>query len=524
MIKLCVGAMIKKLKNKHQCNIEKRMKDYQENPVKMTYKPRLSDVWLPPPLWKLFYKQSDAIDYAKTQKHQHAFVFSFEIDNSRPGARRYVVASLEEFWSYYIQMAQGKRHFYELIQSGALCHLYFDLEFDKTLNKTKNTESMIQMWVTYTCKCLYNEFKVSCSRRNVVELDSTTETKFSQHLIWHVPNAAFKNNLEAGNFVKKICCDLLSYLKLKNDASSNVDAIAKHWITSLDLADDLSNLLVTSSSGEKQLFVDQSVYSNNRNFRLFHSSKKGKIRELELSEKCQFPFEPVNIRTTCCMHHMMHTSHHMHHMTSPSKTKKLNGGLTQCRDELIFFSSFITNVFNRDDLTILEMPEHNKKSNAYVLPYKNSQLVSGISHNIEYDESCIPEDNDTDVPFKELHAFVTDLIKQFNSDAFVRMQRYFPTTKTISYEITGTRYCGNIGREHKSNGILYVANLKTMYCYQKCHDYECRNYRSDPIPFPEAVKERLKNSFNELSDDEMVKEVEIWERNQNHTAQENDNF
>ena len=53
----------------------------------------------------------------------------------------------------------------------------------------------------------------------------------------------------------------------------------------------------------------------------------------------------------------------------------------------------------------------------------------------------------------------------------------------------GNRWCGNVGRQHKSNGVMYVVNLATGIFYQKCHDHECRaaHYRSDGRPLPDAI-------------------------------------
>ena len=41
--------------------------------------------------------------------------------------------------------------------------------------------------------------------RCVVELDSTTEHKFSRHLVVIVPGAAFASNAQVGAFVRELC-------------------------------------------------------------------------------------------------------------------------------------------------------------------------------------------------------------------------------------------------------------------------------------------------------------------------------
>ena len=42
------------------------------------------------------------------------------------------------------------------------------------------------------------------------------------------------------------------------------------------------------------------------------------------------------------------------------------------------------------------------------------------------------------------------------------------------YNIGGNRYCFNVGREHKSNHTMMVADISRGVCYQRCHDPDCR--------------------------------------------------
>jgi hypothetical protein len=49
------------------------------------------------------------------------------------------------------------------------------------------------------------------------------------------------------------------------------------------------------------------------------------------------------------------------------------------------------------------------------------------------------------------------------------------------------RYCENIGREHKSNNVMFVVDLKQRFFYQKCFDPDCRHFRSNARPVPPHV-------------------------------------
>jgi hypothetical protein len=43
------------------------------------------------------------------------------------------------------------------------------------------------------------------------------------------------------------------------------------------------------------------------------------------------------------------------------------------------------------------------------------------------------------------------------------------------YNVGGKRFCHRIGREHKSNHTMMVADLARGVCYQRCHDPDCRS-------------------------------------------------
>ncbi len=52
----------------------------------------------------------------------------------------------------------------------------------------------------YVCDKLMEVYGIECSANNVLNLDSSTEEKFSQHLIFNLQNATFKDNIHVGTF------------------------------------------------------------------------------------------------------------------------------------------------------------------------------------------------------------------------------------------------------------------------------------------------------------------------------------
>ena len=236
---------------------------------------------------KTFDLQNEAILYSETNRD--LLVFSYEINYG--GVRRFMSSSAKEFWSFYKDMAENKRFHYEVIVKSKPCKLYFDLEYFLKYNTAVNGHQMTLDFIDFVNRKLREVFSKDVSKEDVVILESSSDAKFSIHLIYK--KVIFSNNDQMGQFVKKILsCEKFS---------------------------------VFNKSGESISFVDQNVYTSNRNFRLIFSSKLGKCRPLQISK--------IDLSYSCL--------------------------------EDIFCSSLITNVdTTRDDLEILKYNEDKEVSAA----------------------------------------------------------------------------------------------------------------------------------------------------------------
>jgi hypothetical protein len=107
-----------------------------------------------------------------------------------------------------------------------------------------------------------------------VDLSSSTLEKFSRHLVLHIPGSMFATNAHVGRFVQKHIIEPVSLL-MYGVQDADVDDV---------LARNLKSLFVKLESGETGLFIDHGVYTRNRNFRLFLSSKLGKSVHLQISD------------------------------------------------------------------------------------------------------------------------------------------------------------------------------------------------------------------------------------------------
>ena len=207
----------------------------------------------------MFSKQSEAIDFSKCFSGELK-VFAFETDLS--GRRNFVVCHPNRFWTLYDAKDASKRHDYEVIVEDAASKLYFDLEFKSKLNPEVNPEHLMKKFKELLVTFLKQTFGVAANAANFIDLDSSTDDKFSRHLI--VDNVVFKNNYHVGNFVRAVCS------KFEEDKS--------HLVRLSECVDDLG------------VFVDQGVYTTNRNFRLYLSSKFGKSAVLKLESSCRERF------------------------------------------------------------------------------------------------------------------------------------------------------------------------------------------------------------------------------------------
>ena len=181
--------------------------------------------------WRSYSQQNDALrQYYGATDDVH--VFSKEINAH--GGRSYILASIDEFYEEYYRLPI--KHFYELIPHNTPCHLYADLEFYTAYNDI-NGDALTNKFIHLLTLFLEGRgYPVT----DTVLLDSSRPDKYSKHLIVHLNAMVFASNSD--------CKRLM------------IEFQAKHP-------------LVVATSDGKTTFYDMSVYSKNRQFRLYLSSK-----------------------------------------------------------------------------------------------------------------------------------------------------------------------------------------------------------------------------------------------------------
>jgi len=154
----------------------------------------------------------------------------------------------------------------QVIPEDSPCWLYLDLEYPIELNPLCNGSRMTRTLIDIIRAYLLNHYHLLCDRSNFLILDSTSSKKFSRHVIFTMKDMAFKDNSHVGKFIKIIYNDILVYLK---------SDIPSHGILNHFNKADIEEMLVKTQHGEK-LFIDNGVYTKNRHFRIYLSTKWGK--------------------------------------------------------------------------------------------------------------------------------------------------------------------------------------------------------------------------------------------------------
>lgn len=454
--------------------IEERASGYQRKPLSSVYRPRLSKPQEPPSIWKLFPRQTQAFNFVKSCKEDvHVFALECEVGD---GQRIYLVTSYVQLWFHY-KSRKHLLHCYEVIPENAVCKLYFDLEFNKLANPGADGKKMVALLIEHVCKALQELYRVNCSAEDVFNLDSSTDEKFSRHLIFQLHDVAFKDNIHVGNFVRKILQPAFHLIASGDDGDDGgipettgqafshfPEPPAKQGVscseTSTDKGTgesrtpgrpgpteqsrpDLAFLVVRDPAGKRRLFVDLGVYTRNRNFRLYKSSKKGKPVVLEVAEDNRF---------------------------SLARSENV------CDEEQYFLCSLVSNVRFSDTLRVLRCDASENKQ-------KQAEHLNSTSTSVESIEGFQGS------PYPEIDQFVLSLVNKNGIKGGIRRWNYFFPEELLVYDICKYRWCGNIGRAHKSNNIMILVDLKNEVWYQKCHDPICKaeNFKSDRFPLPAEI-------------------------------------
>ena len=352
---------------------------------------------------KLFLTQSAAIEYSRNRASERLTTFSFEVSNF--GQRQFLVANITDFIKFYT--TQPVKNMYEVIEEGKSCKLFFDIEYSKTLNPYKDGSSMVKRLIEIVIDYLNRDYGVQVSDTECLWLEASNSKKFSVHLIFFT--VTFNTITDCGRFVQ----EMLTQMK----------------------TDDIKNFDVQAASGRQNVpvqksFVDQGIYTRNRQLRILLSSKFKQDRPLVLS-------------------------------TSDVSSSNI----TRDRD------SFLQVVLRRSFITVPEEDNCHaiapKKSTVSKIRQNGLNLSSVISSNISNEDSETAE--------------VDSLISNLVAPGRIRKKTVF-ADGTVCYNISGAHYCQIKQANHHSKGqIFFVYNPREASLIQKCFSENCKHLPGVPI-------------------------------------------
>ena len=314
-------------------------------------------------------------------------------------------------------------HLYEVIPAGFPSHLYFDVEFLFSDYPDYNGPEIVQQLLDLVDDKLFDFFGID--DYEVINLDATSETKFSRHLIIKCPGFAFQNNKHVGFFVHNYILPFLPQ-SVKNS-------------------------------------VDAGVYSNNRTFRCVWCTKfkTGKNPLVPIDGKNLTPMiSTLSFFISTLISNVSPTAY-LYSFPNFCETFASSSGF-------IKVTTVCNNNSNNNNNNILSNP------NIF-----NQELGIRV-------KTAVPS----------LEQYVIDKLAPGGiSDSVI----YIKQSDVVAIKVKGTRFCHNIGREHKSNQIYLLCRLSYGLCVQKCFDPDCKGFESSPIEIPEDILAKAREYFHHLN-------------------------
>ncbi|KAH8607306.1 putative Herpesviridae UL52 UL70 DNA primase [Trypanosoma vivax] len=264
--------------------------------------------------------------------------------------------------------------------------------------------------------------------------------KFSQHYVIKFAGHWFKNNAHVGHLVGQF----VDYLYERATVDPSVH-------TGLFYHDRPREFPVLPPPNQPNLLflplrcvIDTAVYSRNRMMRCLGSCKLHKTSLLVVERAPAKKLDPM----------------------------------------MLFFTSLITlPIGHRKFFVLPGMPSD---------PCGQPKVVDIKWHNIDVGidaESAATDFSQTDMK-ERLKTLVEHITREWNiaggADCHVVSVRYHGE-RSLVMTLGGSRYCGNVGRQHRSNGVYITVDLEHRTWAQKCFDPDCGKYRGPYKTIPADI-------------------------------------
>ena len=408
-----------------------------------------------------FFRQAEALERLDallslpSERRQRPVAVALE--ERRTGKRRYMALRWSEFCELYLRLPATQRHFYELIRESAPVRLYFDLEYALSdANSRVDGEALVRTVLSAAAAMLFRLYGLLLEGRHVLQLDSSSSAKFSRHLVVHLPGGRlFRDNRHCGSFCRRL------------------------------VAEFRQRLLVTLPSGELGTVVDTSVYSRNRLFRLYLSSKFGKTAVLAPAQGCTFAGVDESTRegVVALLEASLVAPLGGADLiaSKPALVLECSSGSSDSSDSRSSSSAALCSLGS--PLQQAEPPTSGQRRAGF---REAGDIGLAPASEWPHVELCVlahaARAGGSALPPPSVRAWELECGPE-NEPRLVtlHMQRH--------------RFCHRIARAHKSNNVYYVVDLKAGSFVQRCHDPDCRGYVSPKWPlWPGAEQAKLERA------------------------------
>jgi hypothetical protein len=453
-------------------------------------------------------------------------LYSFERESD--GQRKFLVASWSRFLDEYLNGSNSHGHFYEIIRERSPCRLYYDLEYAVVSGVSVDGDALTAKFINLVVWKLHEVLGLSVDEDDVIVLDSSSASKFSKHVIITLglgvggPERLFKDNIEINKFndlvFKEICTSTKT--SFQNSAtyyqrSTVVNPFYEDMFILKSRTDsDTVPIPCKTDVGQQGIrgrvlptntacFVDRGVYTRNRAFRLFGCTKHGKCSTLQILPTDKAKYKGLNrfVKRSSSLvknsRRVLFANALRHSFIVP-----VDGGESSVTVEVPLNSPFERSALREQGTGGLVIDGASLKP--LLAPTSNDSLMNCRNHQVialghrgtvsmfpaldQYIGNCdilfcddkVGELNGWTLLYSgsvhdqlsvnELQCLVASPPSQWpqtlGDDNKTTVQ--ILSCLRLRYSVLNNRYCWNIRRQHKSNGIMVEVNLLKRVAYQIC--------------------------------------------------------
>lgn len=399
------------------------------------------------------------------------------------GKRKYLVGHFGRIADWYWRKCVNK-HLYEVIREKTPCRLYFDLEYSKKFNQNVDEVALLDEFRIELAAHMEQHLEVTLERHHIIDLDSSTEDKFSRHWIVDVDQEGlFEDAPTVGRFVKSLVARLAEELAT-NQLQDRSPTLAKYLFVQ------------TKDANKPSTFIDLGVYTRNRLFRCFGSTKYGKVNRLEVADDNEYPL--TDLPECIC---------------KTDGNGSQDGPTTSTLEEYIVANNWephasalaatlVIPLGGAEGKRIFRFEENDSDVKVKAGSKKQSSgRVFQPSVSIHAAKSPLPSLEKYVVQVLGCRGGTQGAIRAWSME-YGGLRNDVPVS--ITFQMCRNRFCEFIGRSHKSNNIFWTIVFETWTCFQGCHDPECFG-RGALIPIRDDYMSIIKEEFSTWRDEEFEK-------------------